>query len=199
MREIILAVAATAAVTVPAGPAWAGPPTLGDLRNALLTEAEAPTGFHSLGDPSNAQLPIPRNRSVCEDDQPSGDESETTAVVAYFAEEDGTGFAVGVAAPDASNALAFVRAVENTITRCPTEGEGDDATTNTRLVLPSLGNAAAGFWTTGTGDGQSRGAAVAVADGDLLAVFEMSDGDESDQAEFLEFVNASVNKLAEVG
>jgi hypothetical protein len=193
MRTIILAVAAAAAVVVPGSPAAAGPPDLTALRAALLTEAEAPDGYRLVAGPQNMQLPIPRNRTLCSDDTSPDGEPETTVVMASFDEDDGTSVFTGIAAPGAFNARAFVTAVEKTPARCPKA----DGSTLTPMTPPALGDAAAAFRDVkpsveGT---PSESTVVAVAHGDLVALFEMSGGDESDRAEFLEFVDAAVRKL----
>ncbi|MFC4069199.1 hypothetical protein [Actinoplanes subglobosus] len=200
MRTIFLAVAVTAAVTVPAGPAVATPPPLAELRELLLTEAGAPAGYR-VGDTQDVQLPVPRGRSLCADDPGPEDEPETTVVMRSFTEADDTGVAMGVAAPGSFNARAFVAAAQATLTRCPEEKDDTFTRTLTALTLPVLGDAAAGFRevkvaTDGT---RTEAAVAAVADGDLLAVFEMAGGDETDQADFLAFVSAGAQRLAGAG
>jgi hypothetical protein len=193
MRTIILAVTAAVAVVVPGGPASAGPPALTDLRAALLTGAEAPTGYRLVEAPRNISLPIPRNRTLCSDDTAPDGGLETTVVMESFEEDGGTSVLLGIAAPGAFNARSFVTAMERTPVRCPK----DDLSTLTPLTPPALGDAAAGFRDVrpsvhGT---SSESTVVAVADGDLVVLFEMSGGDESDRAEVTAFLTATVRKL----
>ncbi|BEL08296.1 hypothetical protein Q0Z83_064870 [Actinoplanes sichuanensis] len=192
MRKITLAAAATAAVVVSGSPAAAGPPTLTELRAALLTAAEAPTGYRVAEAPQNMQLPIPLDRTLCDDDTSRDGEPETTLVVESLEEDGGTSVFTGIAAPGAFNARAFVTAVEKTPVRCPKE----NGSTLTPLTLPALGDAAAGFRDVKPSvDGtSSESTVVAVADGELVLLFEMSGGDESDRAEFLTLVAAAVGK-----
>ncbi|MEV4275182.1 hypothetical protein [Actinoplanes xinjiangensis] len=193
MRTIILAVTAAVAVVVPGAPASAGPPTLTALRAALLTGAEAPTGYRLVEGPQNVPLPIPRNRTLCSDDPSPDDGPETTVVMESFEEDGGTSVLLGLAAPGGFNARAFVTAMEATPVRCPKDG----GSTLTPLTPPALGDAAAGFRDVrpsvyGT---SSESTVVAVADGDLVVLFEMSGGDESDRAEVTAFLTATVRKL----
>ncbi|MEU8663565.1 hypothetical protein, partial [Actinoplanes philippinensis] len=60
--------------------------------------------------------------------------------------------------------------------------------------------AATGVRVEEAGDGdQNRDLTVAVTDGDVLVVFEMIDGDQADETDFLAFVDAGMLKLAEAG
>ncbi|MEU4163891.1 hypothetical protein [Actinoplanes sp. NPDC026670] len=192
MRTIILAVAAAAAVVAPGSPAVAGPPNLTELQNALLTAAEAPAGYRIAEEPQTLKLPIPRDRTLCDDDASPDGEPETTLVVESLEEDDGTSVFAGIAAPGAYNAMEFVAAVEKTPARCPKE----NGSTLTPLTLPAIGDAAAGFRDVKPSvDGKSsESTVVAVADGALVLLFEMSEGDESDRAEFLTLVEAAVAK-----
>jgi hypothetical protein len=193
MRTIILAVTAAAAVVVPGSPASAAPPDLAALRAALLTEAEAPAGYRLVNTPQTMQLPIPRNRTLCGDDVSPQGEPETTVVMESFEEDDGTSVFTAIAAPGEFNARAFVTAVAKTPARCPNEG----GSTLTTLPPPALGDAAAVLRDVKSSiDGTPAESTVAaVAAGDLVVLFEMSEGDESDRAEFLAFVTTAVGKL----
>ncbi len=188
-----MALTAAAAVVVPGSPASAAPPDLAALREALLTEAEAPAGYRLVDTPRDMQLPVPRNRTLCGDDTSPDGEPETTVVTATFEEDDGTSVFTGIAAPGGFNARAFVTAVEKTPARCPQA----DGSTLTPMPPPAFGDAAAGFRDVKTTiDGTpSESTVVAVADGDLVVLFEMSRGGESDRAEFLAFVTAAVGRL----
>jgi hypothetical protein len=114
-----------------------------------------------------------------------------------FRHTDGSILMVTVKATGAARAREVVRHAAEPPAACPIAVGGGTTTTYTKLPLPALGDAAAGYTelTESAGATAKREHAAAVALGNVSAVFEDRGGD---QARFLGTVKAGAGKLRRI-
>ncbi|WP_436521290.1 hypothetical protein [Actinoplanes sp. HUAS TT8] len=210
MRRITTFGLVTALIAAFGTPAVAGPPTAEQLQGALLTAAEVPAGYVLDGPPRTETRQFGYGRP-CDDDDGNGPEvPEVTAVEQSYDLDSIRSVEITLAAPGSHSAREFVRGLADRAVRCPHDylGMYDVDKSYTGLPLPALGDAAAGLATVINGQVSgsddvtpmppSHELSAAVAVGDLVAFFDMTNPATADVAVFVELVSRSAAKLVRV-
>ncbi|HEY0002309.1 MAG TPA: hypothetical protein VGB74_17800, partial [Actinoplanes sp.] len=203
-----LVTAGTAGATAVPAPAASPPPgdqyfTAAQLAGGLLTEAELPAGYAVAGGSAGSVTDFDiYGSNLCTGGLPDRLWGPVTSASRTFRRAAGGTVSVVVTATGADRARDIVAYAAAAPAKCPAVTRDGLRTTYTRLPLPDLGAPSAGLVATTRFSKHEMlpvvRRTVAVAHGDVSAVFQQS-GDGADvRASFLEIVRASAAKLEKI-